>query len=100
MSNLLGNLIPGSAQGLVGGQSSTPQIAQPSRPKIPTGLESQAGVGKPASAGQANVQIDVLRKILSTLQELKRGSDHPEAKKQRNTGSAAMDYHIQGTYGL
>ncbi len=38
--------------------------------------------------------------ILDAATQFPLGLRHPEAKKQRHTGSAAMDFHIQGTYGM
>jgi hypothetical protein len=111
VSNLLGNLIPGLATGLVGGSAPTsPANAVPRQ--VPGGFEQPRGALQAASAaaaadrtrgpssGQANTTNELLRKILQGIHQLGRTSEHPEAKKQRHTGSSAMDFHIQGTYGM
>lgn len=105
VSNLLGNLIPGGlTSGLVGGNAPTvPTNAAAAR--ISGGFEQPRGVNftageaartRPFSAGQGERQIDLLRRILAALVKLNQGTEHPEAKNQRASGAAAMDYARSG----
>lgn len=124
--SLLGNLIPGGIGGLVGGttaggstgfttatptSSTVPGIAS-ERPLSafehgqghpPGTAATRARTGttvRPVSAGQANTQIDWLRKIYFELHRSNDGTDHPEAAGQRRRGSASGDFSYRGTHGM
>ena len=91
-ANLLGNLITGPTAGLVG-------VPAPSAPAIPDlgariGAEVGAAAGRAGAvptAGQANTEIDVLRRILEELRRLNGSYDAPEAIHQKKVGAGNMD---------
>src|SRR4029077_5648907 len=98
--NLLGNLIPGFATaGLVGGQTGTGdgglrQVAGGF--EQPRGsVQSSAAVASSRERGVRPVQVDttnaILRRILSTLQNLNGKAAHPEARYQKQTSGGMMD---------
>jgi hypothetical protein len=100
-STLLGNLIPG---GIPSGLTSS---AVPTAAQIASGKkqlsdlhEAIVGKDKGITAGQGNVQIDLLRKILNSLTGYRARSQHPEATRQRHSTNASLDYHILGTIGM
>lgn len=65
------------------------------RAEIDQGLGAEAAFAKAEGAGptrgQATVELDLLRQILRTLQEIRSGKAHPEAREGKSRGSAVMD---------
>lgn len=107
-ANLLGNLIPGSAvTGLVGnvsqGGTTGPGIGPGAGGAAAAGFGGGLGGALIEAAalkesgdagptrGQATVELDLLRKILRTLEDIRAGKAHPEAKEGKSRGGAAMD---------
>jgi TP901 family phage tail tape measure protein len=89
-SNLASNLIPFSAAGGLVGTAQPPPTTVTS--PFQRADRDRATTTTPVSSGQGNTQIDLLRRILTEVRRSNRGMDHPEAKQQRRTGAAAMDY--------
>jgi hypothetical protein len=101
-TNLIGNLIPGGATGLVGGSTPTgPGPADVGAKPGGAGTRPMAGVTtRPVSTAQGNTQIALLREIRNQLHKLNTGQAHPEAQFQRKQGSASGDFSYQGTHGM
>lgn len=108
---LLGNLIPIDAQGLVGprarqeavvaGKLTGPRTAQQGAVVSKrtqsvidtvdrTAAVAQAQVAGPTK-GQAQVEIELLRRILAVLHEIRRGNAHPSAREARRRSGTLMD---------
>lgn len=84
-SNLLGNLITGPTEGLVG---------VPSPPGRTISLAARVQEGRQAggpTAGQANVTNDILLRILQQLKLFNGATATPEADNNRRSSSAVMD---------
>jgi len=93
-ANLLGNLIPGGATGgLVGGGAAQGLLAPQFTPGA--AIEKEAAVSgareRGVSSGQGSTQIQLLRSILRTLQNIHGRAGHPEARYQKATSGSTMD---------
>jgi TP901 family phage tail tape measure protein len=86
-ANLMGNLITGSTEGLVG----VPAPSTPERQVRVSQAERQGIEGLRPTAGQANTEINVLQRILIELQKLNGTYDAPEAIHQKKVGAGNMD---------
>jgi len=109
-ANLLGNLIPmGATSGLLGGTTGTGGGGSPTDPlrQVAGGFEQPrgasklpkpgtAGPGGPSRGGQAS-QTHLLREILRVLNNIYRGTGHPEAHHRRRTNPSAMSLDHLGT---
>jgi TP901 family phage tail tape measure protein len=87
-SNLLGNLITGPTEGLVGVPSPT------TGPGPGITLAANVGQGKEGrgpTSGQASTTNDLLLRILHQLKNLNGSQSTPEAKRQYRVGQAGMD---------
>lgn len=85
-ANLMGNLITGPTDGLVGVPSDN--LAGGIR-RESAAAEGRAALGP--TSGQTNTEIDVLRRILSELRRLNGSYDSPEAITQKKSSQAIMD---------
>jgi len=114
-ANLLGNLIPmGATGGLLGGTTGTGGSGTPAgglrqvaggfeQPRGASGSSGRGlpkpgttGPGGPSRGGQAS-QTHLLREILRVLNNIYRGTGHPEAHHRRRTNASAMSLDHLGT---
>lgn len=91
-ANLLGNLITGPTEGLVG-------VPSPAVPDVGAriGAEVGAATGRAQigpTAGQTNTEIDILLRILQEMRRLNGSYDAPEAINQKKSGSGSMDIAV------
>jgi TP901 family phage tail tape measure protein len=87
-SNLLGNLITGPTEGLVGVPSAT---TGPGRGIQTAALVQEGKAGGGPTSGQASTTNDLLVRILAQLKTLNGSQTAPEAGRQYKVGQAMMD---------
>jgi uncharacterized phage infection (PIP) family protein YhgE len=98
-SNLLGNLITGPTEGLVGVPSPARPAATPERGIQVAAAVQEARQAAGPSAGQVNNTNAILLRILAQLRELNGDQKNPEAARQRRYSQEVMDYPADGGRG-
>jgi hypothetical protein len=87
VSTLLSNVLPAGVLGLALGGGIVPPT--PPSSSVAAAAQTSANAQRGATQGQTASMIEILRQILIVLKG--QSSTHPEAQRQRRTGSAVMD---------